>query len=1551
MSTNISSSTVFRAPRGQGRPVARSGALLVTIVALVLQMLVIGVLAAASPAAAAGSPSGAVDAVGGFPTWYQDSAGNRVEPCIDSNDPNCVLAASAVFDPAQPIAFPTNYPDEFFYALADSDLIPTAGCAGTAPGRASVRIALEGAFLNGDPAAGEQMTFGRIRVKVTSGLCPNTTYHFKHPFGTETFTTNAAGGVPANVGTDDVGCLGFVPPARCNFSDANSSRVFGAAADGFLRWDGSAPAAPAGYLGDGATLHTITGGTNGNSFAILDSNDNDLGLSTSQFAVAGKLAGSLSASPSPLDFGGQTINTTSTASTVTVTNLDSSPVTIGATSLSGGAAANFATATGGATGCSLGKVLGRDQTCTVDVTYTPDIAGRVSSTVEVASTGGYRSPLRVAVTGRGVNVGAAPSIELTPNPMAFLDTRVRTVSTAKTLTIGNTGAAPLKLNKVFLDSSQGGDASQFTVTRDTCTGTFVDPGASCVVDVVFAPSVSGPKTTALRVESNDQGSPHFVPVTGTATGGIAAVSPGTDASDGFPNWYRDENAVKLSQCIDPNDPNCVVLPDATFDPAQQLQFPSNFPGEFFYTVADSDIITTPGCNGSNPGKAFMRSAVEGTFLNGDPVDGDQMTFGRIRFAVTGGLCPNTAYTFTYPYGQETFTTNANGGLARARATNDVGCVPAPPATPCDFSAALSSRVFGGFLRWDPSVAPAAPAGYIGDAATLHKVVGAPYKPDGVTPANYLKITAANGAVVGQTDQFTVMGKLRGPLEADTDPLELASTPVGSTSATGTITYTNTGVSPLTINSLAVAGADAGDFNLAGGTCVAGTQLAVGATCTAQISFSPTATGDRDANLVVRHTGLNDPLSVHLHGIGGAVGSSAAISFVPRSVAFSPLHTGDVSNPWSVTISNAGGTLPLDVNNLSIAGPGAASFSIDPNTDTCSGSHVAGGAACTIDVIFSPTSAGAQTANLVVTDNAPGGTHTLALSGTGTDANPAVSATNDADNGFPQWYGDRTNTRVAPCLNPADPNCVVLGDAGFNPANPVSFPSNFPGEFFYSLADSDVMQTPGCGNQSAPGTALVRTALEGSFANGTPAANDQTTFGRLRVTVVSGLCPNAPYLLVTPWGTLPIHANATGGIARNAATEDIGCAPVAPATCDFSAALGSRIAKSFPKWDPAFAPAAPAGYLGNPVALHKIVGGTYIPPNATSPVNYVAITDLAGNELVRTDKFLVSGKLAGPLVADKNTVNLGHANVGTAGAVSTLNVTNVATTATTISSVTLGGANANQFTIAGGGCTAGAVVQSDARCTVQVRLNPTTAGVKNATLTITPSAGPALVVQLTGIGDPAAQPAISVTPGVLSYGTVTAPASSSLSTTIRNTGTANLNIGALTIAGTAAADYTVTSAPCAPIAPNATCLVTVRFKPSATGARTATLSIAHNAVGSPTQVSLTGTGAGSTFTVSPSPVTFGTVSLNTTKTQSVTVKNSGTIAFRVGALTFAGADAASFSVASNGCAAAPLASGKTCSITVSFRPTAARGYNASLVVAGDTTSLPATVQAALTGTGK
>src|SRR5690242_19254088 len=48
----------------------------------------------------------------GFPSWYRDSNGVRLEPCVTLNDPLCSALPDTVADPNAPISFPSNFPDE-----------------------------------------------------------------------------------------------------------------------------------------------------------------------------------------------------------------------------------------------------------------------------------------------------------------------------------------------------------------------------------------------------------------------------------------------------------------------------------------------------------------------------------------------------------------------------------------------------------------------------------------------------------------------------------------------------------------------------------------------------------------------------------------------------------------------------------------------------------------------------------------------------------------------------------------------------------------------------------------------------------------------------------------------------------------------------------------------------------------------------------------------------------------------------------------------------------------------------------------------------------------------------------------------------------------------------------------------------------------------------------------------------------------------------------------------------------------------------------------------
>lgn len=244
-----------------------------------IALMAIGLLALATitPAQAATevvqkNPGGIV-AVGpvntdhGYPSWYQDSAGTRVELCLDFENPYCGFAAGDIPNDEAPISFPDNFPEEAFYMLASTTLDLPGG------GRAVLVLGLEAAFAN-QVQAGDQVVFGRQRVTVR-GAAPNTTLTFKHPYGSMTIDTDDAG---------DGKLVEDISPAQGNFTTALNSNV-----GPFLTWDpATAPAAPEGYLGDPGQDHTVTGSPfDYNQFSV---NGGGLNLSTDQFSLQGKIS-------------------------------------------------------------------------------------------------------------------------------------------------------------------------------------------------------------------------------------------------------------------------------------------------------------------------------------------------------------------------------------------------------------------------------------------------------------------------------------------------------------------------------------------------------------------------------------------------------------------------------------------------------------------------------------------------------------------------------------------------------------------------------------------------------------------------------------------------------------------------------------------------------------------------------------------------------------------------------------------------------------------------------------------------------------------------------------------------------------------------------------------------------------------------------------------------------------------------------------------------------------------------------------------------------------
>ena len=123
-----------------------------------------------------------------------------------------------------------------------------------------------------------------------------------------------------------------------------------------------------------------------------------------------------------------------------------------------------------------------------------------------------------------------------------------------------------------------------------------------------------------------------------------------------------------------------------------------------------------------------------------------------------------------------------------------------------------------------------------------------------------------------------------------------------------------------------------------------------------------------------------------------------------------------------------------------------------------------------------------------------------------------------------------------------------------------------------------------------------------------------------------------------------------------------------------------------------------------------------------------------------------------------------------------------------------------------------------------------------TLTVTPGGAPEIAVE---------QPVLTDIPdnGLQGFGTVLVGSSTSLTFTIRNTGSADLTDLTITKDGANQADFTVTTNPVAPVSgPTGTTTFTVQFAPSASGAETAAIHIANNDSNeNPFNITLTGTG--------------------------------------------------------------------------------------------------------------
>jgi hypothetical protein len=110
--------------------------------------------------------------------------------------------------------------------------------------------------------------------------------------------------------------------------------------------------------------------------------------------------------------------------------------------------------------------------------------------------------------------------------------------------------------------------------------------------------------------------------------------------------------------------------------------------------------------------------------------------------------------------------------------------------------------------------------------------------------------------------------------------------------------------------------------------------------------------------------------------------SNAIGFVAQAV-------GVAATAQSVTFTN-NGEKPLTITGIAVTGPYKETDNCNANSSTLAPL----GGKCTFNIVFTPTAVGAQNGTLVVSDNAPGGSQTLNITGSGGDFSVTASPTSE-----------------------------------------------------------------------------------------------------------------------------------------------------------------------------------------------------------------------------------------------------------------------------------------------------------------------------------------------------------------------------------------------------------------------------------------------------------------------------------------------------------------------------------------------------------------------------
>jgi hypothetical protein len=1298
--------------------------------------------------------------------------------------------------------------------------------------------------------------------------------------------------------------------------------------------------------------------------------------STETAALSGTGVVPTALSTTTLGFGNVAVNTTSATKVVGLVNVQSF-VTLNISSL---AVSSGYTLVASGTTCPNPGTLAPGASCTIGVAFAPTAPGADPGTLTI-KTNANNSPQTVTLSGTGIAAAT-----LTPTGFNYGNVSTNTTSAVKAFTFKNNQSSALTIGSVGVTAGTAYAIDPST----TCSGSLA-AGASCTVGVTFAPTVTGAQAGTLSITTTGPSSTETAALSGTGvvptalsttTLNFGSVAVNTTSATKVVGLVNVQSFVTLNISSLAVSSGYVLVPSGTTCPNPGTLAPG--------ASCTIGVAFAPTAPGADPGTLTIT-----TNANNSP---QTVTLGGTGIAAatltpTGFNYGNVSTNTTSAVKAFTFKNNQSSALTIGTVSVTTGTAYAiDPSTTCSGSLAAGASCTVG-VTFAPTVTGA-------QAGTLSITTTGPSSTEtaalsgtGVVPTALSTTTLGFGSVAVNTTSATkvvglvnvqsfvalnisslavssgyvlvpsgttcpnpgtlapgancTIGVAFAPTAPGADPGTLTiKTNANNSPQTVTLSGTGTGISPVTVSptsldfgSVATGWATSktvtvtnnqsvnlsftsivptGPFVQAGGSCTGGVPVAPGASCTIQVQFSPTNVGATSGGqIAINDTASNSPQIVTLSGTG-----ILPLTILPASLDFGSVAVGSNSSAKTVTVTN---NQPVNLSFTSMipTGPFVVN-SIPPGaTLPCTGGvQVPPGASCIFQVYFQPTTVGATSGGQIsINDTGTNSPQVLLVSGTGVV--PVTVSPTSLDLGNVA-VGATSAAKTVTLTNNQAGNLLITSVL-------------FGGPFVLDTGAATTCPTSG---------GVVTGTLAGGASCAIGIDFKPTVLGSAsgQITVIDTATNSPQFSALSGTGVAPVTLSASTVDFGNVTVNTTSTPKSVTLTNNQSIALNfTTISAPAPY---AVVPGTTTCVVGTPVAAggNCVISMTYSPTSVgATPASTLTISDDAPStpQIVNLTGSGVGAVTLSPASLDFGTVVV---NVAT---VKSVTLTNNQASPLVITSIT--GFTGGYTQDSGTTCPLSPLtVPTGGSCAIAVSLKATGTGSLPGTITIADNApGGSQTFALSAN----AIPQVMLSPGSLTFDAqYLGTTSAAKMVTLTNEQNIALNITSITITGTNSSDFGVTSScPVPPSSLPATtdCWVHVTFAPTASGTRTAALTVADDATGTPQTITLTGSG-NAPVTILPTSITNFTAPVGSTSAyQTLTITNSSTNLLHISGFQLSG----DFIQTSTDCPMSPaaLAVSASCHLAISFDPTIGGVRGGQLQVVDDAFTTPQVINLSGTGT--